>query len=82
LYNAPNTFRVIQPKRMRWTGHVARMEDNINTYRGLVEKPKEGDHLVEVSVDGKVILKWIIQNLGWESMDCIDLASGTNGEPM
>jgi len=68
LYNAPNIFRVIQPKRMRWTEHVARMED-INTYRGLVGKPKEGDHLVEVSVDGKIILKWILQNLGWEGMD-------------
>ena len=40
---------------------MARMEDNVNTYRGLVEKPKEGDHLVELSADGKIILKWIIQ---------------------
>jgi len=61
LYNAPNIFRVIQPKRMKRTEHVARMEDNVNTYRGLVEKPKEGDHLVELSADGKIILKWIIQ---------------------
>jgi hypothetical protein len=47
LYNVPN-IRVIQPKRMRWVEHVARMEDDINTCRGLVEKPKEGDHLEEV----------------------------------
>jgi len=64
LYNAPNIFRVIQPKRMRWTEHVARMEDNINICRGLVEKPTEGDNLVEVNVDGNIILKWIFQNLG------------------
>jgi hypothetical protein len=40
------------------------MEDNINIYRGLVEKPIEGDNLVEVNVDGNIILKWIFQNLG------------------
>jgi hypothetical protein len=38
---------------MGWTEHVARMVDNINTYRGLVEKPKEGDHLVKVGINGK-----------------------------
>jgi len=54
---------------MGWAEHVARMEDNINTYRGLLEKPKEGDHLGDVGVDVKIILKWIIQNLGWEDMD-------------
>jgi hypothetical protein len=48
---------------MRWAEHVARTENNINTYTGLVEKAKEGDHLVDVGVDGKIILKWILQNL-------------------
>jgi hypothetical protein len=56
------------------------MEDDINTYRGLVEKPKEGDHLGGVDVE--IILKWIIQNLGWEGMDCTDLVLATNGEPI
>jgi hypothetical protein len=26
LYFSPNTVRVIKSRRMRWTGHVARME--------------------------------------------------------
>jgi len=25
LYSSPNIVRVIKPRRMRWTGHVARM---------------------------------------------------------
>jgi len=45
---------MIQPKRMGRAKHVARMEDTINTYRGLVEKPREGDHLGDVGVDVKM----------------------------
>jgi len=37
--------------------------------QGLLEKPKEGDHLGDVGVDVKIILKWTIPNLGWEGMD-------------
>lgn len=69
MYNAPNIIRVIQPKRIGWAEHVARMEDNKNTYRGLLKKPKEGDHLGDVGVDVQIILKWIIQNLRWEGME-------------
>ena len=27
LYRSPNVFRVIKSRRLRWTGHVARMEE-------------------------------------------------------
>jgi hypothetical protein len=27
LYSSPNTMRVIKSRRMRWAGHVARMEE-------------------------------------------------------
>jgi hypothetical protein len=27
LYSSPNIFRAIKSRRMRWTGHVARMEE-------------------------------------------------------
>jgi hypothetical protein len=39
LYSSPNIVRVIKSKRMRWTGHVARMEERF--IRGLVGKPEE-----------------------------------------
>ena len=28
LYGSPNIFRVIQSRRLRWAGHVARMEED------------------------------------------------------
>ena len=33
-------FRVIKARRMRWAGHVARMEVTSRAYRVLVGKPK------------------------------------------
>jgi hypothetical protein len=40
LYSSPNTFRVIKSRRMRWTGHVARMEERKGVYGVLVGRPE------------------------------------------
>jgi hypothetical protein len=39
FYSLPNTVRMIKSRRMRWTGHVARMGEKRNAYRTLVGKP-------------------------------------------
>jgi hypothetical protein len=39
LYASPSVIRIIKSRRMRWVGHVARME-NRNAYRLLVGKSK------------------------------------------
>jgi len=41
LYSSPNTVRVIKSRRMRWTAHVARMEERRGVCRVLVGKPEE-----------------------------------------
>ena len=33
-------MRVVKSRRMRWTGHVARMGEGRGVYRVLVEKPE------------------------------------------
>jgi hypothetical protein len=40
LYSSPSIIRIIKSKRMRWTGHVARMGEKRNVYRLLVGKPE------------------------------------------
>jgi hypothetical protein len=40
LYSLPNIIRMIKSRRMRYTGHVARMGETRNTYRILVGKPE------------------------------------------
>ena len=40
LYSSHNIVRVIKSRRMRWAGHVARMEERRGVYRVLVGKPE------------------------------------------
>jgi hypothetical protein len=49
------------------------MGERRGAYRALVGKLREGDHLEDSSVDGRIILKWIFEWLDG-GMDEIDLA--------
>jgi hypothetical protein len=40
LYSSSNVVRVIKSRRMRWVGHVARMEEGKGVSRVLVGKPE------------------------------------------
>jgi hypothetical protein len=40
LYCTPNIVWVIKSRRMRWAGHVARMDEKRGVYRNLVGKPE------------------------------------------
>ena len=40
LYFSPNIIRNLKSRRLRWAGHVARMEQFRNAYRVLVGKPE------------------------------------------
>jgi hypothetical protein len=46
LYTSPSTriIRLIRSRRVRWAGHVARMEVKKNAYRLLVGKPQVKGH--------------------------------------
>ena len=39
LYRLPNMTRVIKCRRMRWAGHVARMEESRSAFKILTCKP-------------------------------------------
>jgi hypothetical protein len=44
LYSSPGMIRIIKLRRIRWTGHVARMRYKRNAYRLLVGNP-EGEEI-------------------------------------
>jgi len=57
LYASPNIIiRVIESRRMRWTGHVARMGEMKNPYTIFVGK-REGKRLytADQDIDGKIL---------------------------
>jgi hypothetical protein len=69
LYSSsPNTIRMIKSRRMRWSGHVARMRAMRNAYRILVGKP-EGKRPLERPrhrwVDN---IKIHLREIGWDGM--------------
>jgi hypothetical protein len=78
LYSSPTVIKIIKSRRMRWAGHVSRMEEKRNAYRLLVGKP-EGKRPL-----GRPRRKWmnnISMDLGeveWGDVDWIGLAKNRN----
>jgi hypothetical protein len=48
-------------RRMRWAGHAARMGERRNACRILVGKPEGKNHWEDQDVDGRTILKWVLE---------------------
>jgi hypothetical protein len=73
LYSSPNIVRVIKWRRMRWTGHVARMGEERGCIGSLWGNRREGDQWGDLGVDGWIILGRICRRrdvgmwtgLGW-----------------
>jgi hypothetical protein len=69
LYSSPSIIRMIKPRRMRWAGNVARMEENRNAYRILVGNPERKRPL------GRPRRRWVdnikmdLREIGWDGMD-------------
>jgi hypothetical protein len=60
LYSSPDIIRQVKSGRMRWAGHVARMERREKCTRFWWESPKERDYLEDQGVDGKMGSEWIL----------------------
>ena len=39
MYSSPNIVRVIKSRRLRWAGHVARIEEGRSVFKILTGKP-------------------------------------------
>jgi hypothetical protein len=80
LYSSLNILRAIKSRRMRWTGHVARTGAG-EVHKGIRwEDMIERDHLEDINVDRRIILKWIFKKWdgkAWTRM--IWLRIGTGG---
>jgi len=76
LYSSPNIARVINSRRMRWAGHVARMGERRGVYRVLVGRPQGKRPLGKPRCRWEDNIKIDLQEVGCGGMDWIDLAQG------
>jgi hypothetical protein len=53
-------IRMIKSRKVRRTGHVARMGEKTNPYRVVIGTPEGKRPLRRPRVDVKILLKWIL----------------------
>jgi hypothetical protein len=79
LYSSPHIVRVLNSRRMKLAGHVARVEERRGVYRVLLGNLREKDHLKDPVVDGRIVLSWIFRNWDvgvWTGSSWLRIGSG------
>jgi hypothetical protein len=80
LYSLPSKIRMIKSRKIRGTGHVARMGRSGMHIGYWWESQKERNYYEGVDIVGRIILKWILEILDgvvWTGL--IWLRIGTKG---
>ena len=73
LYSSRNIIRCLKSRRLRWAGHVARMEQFRNAYRVLVGKPESKRPLGRPRRRWKDNIKMDMREVGCDPREWIDL---------
>ena len=74
LYSSPNIVRMIKSRRIRWAGHVARVEKKRGVHRVLVGKPEGKRPLGRPWLRWGDNIKMDLQEVGCWGMDWTELA--------
>ena len=74
MYSSPTIVRVIKSRRMRWAGHVARINTTGGIYRDLVGKHEGKRPLGRPRHRWEDNTRMDLQEVGCEGMDWIDVA--------
>ena len=74
LYSSPNIVRVIKSRRIRWAGHVARMEEGRGVHKVLVGKPEGKRPLGRPRRRGEDNIKMDLEEVGKGCGNWMELA--------
>jgi hypothetical protein len=78
VYSLPSIVRVVKSRRMRWAGHVARMEEEREVHRVVVGKPDGNGPLGRPRPRWENNIKMDLQEAGGVGGDWIELAQDRN----
>ena len=79
MYSLPNIVRVVKSRRMRWAGHVARMEEDRGVHRVLVGKPEGKRPLERQRCRMEDNINMDLQDVGGGRADWMELAQDRDG---
>ena len=76
MYSSPNIglIRSLKSRRLRWAGHVARMDESTNAYRVLVGKPEGKRPLGRPRCRWEDNIKMDFREVGCDPVDWAHLA--------
>jgi hypothetical protein len=66
MYCSRNIIQAIKSRKIRQAGYVA--------VTGEMGKSEGNIPPEDVAIDGRIILEWILKEIGWEGVDWSDLA--------
>jgi hypothetical protein len=78
LYSSPSIIRVIKARRMRWSGHVARMGEVRGAYKILVGRPEGRRPLGRPRRRWEDNIKMDLREVGFGDVDWIHLAQDSD----
>ena len=74
LYPSSNIVRVIKSRRLRWAGHVARMEEGRSAFKMLRGKPTGKRPLGRPRLRWKAIIRMDLEYIGIDARNWVDSA--------
>ena len=74
MYRLPNIARVIKSRRLRWAGHVARMEEGRSAFKILTGKPKGKRPLGRPRIRWEDNIRVDLKEIGINAGNCVDSA--------
>ena len=64
MYRLPNIVRVIKSRRLRWAGHIPRIEEGRSAFKLLTGKPTGNRHLGRLRCRREFNIRMDLKELG------------------